>query len=182
MSRFAADWTELMIAAQAGDKRAYRRLLTELVPFLRAAAIKLTGRPDMADDIVQETLIALHRVRDSYDASRPFQPWLVSILRRRAIDAIRAHARRGGTHGDLSDADHIADPSGTAGIDQLEAAQVLNQALAELSPGQRQAIELLKLGELSLKEASKITGLSIPALKIATHRAVKALKAILERR
>lgn len=170
------DWALMMQAAQGGDTVTYRRLLRDLVPFLRAMAVKVTGRPDMADDVVQETLIAVHRVRASYDPARPFQPWVVSILRRRAIDLLRAQGRRGQT-ADLIDAANIADPHSTNAVDQIEARQTLAQALSALTPGQRQAIELMKLRELSLKEAAHESGLSIPALKVATHRAVKALSA-----
>src|SRR5205085_11220750 len=110
-----------------------------------------------------------------HDPARPFGPWLATIADRRALDRLRRRLRSAGRETALGPEHETfaAAPSNSeaAGLE----AQELAQALKQLPPGQRQALELLKLKELSLKEASAQTGLSITALKVATHRALKSL-------
>src|SRR5262245_57557210 len=87
------EWSALMAAAQGGDRAAYERLLREILPFLRALAARQHRRPDRIEDVVQEALLTVHRVRHTYDPTRPFAPWLAAIARRRSIDALRRRGR-----------------------------------------------------------------------------------------
>jgi RNA polymerase sigma factor (sigma-70 family) len=173
------DWPRRMSAVQAGDSAAYRALLADLLPVLRALVRRQIQDRETAEDIVQDCLLTLHQVRHTYDATRPFLPWVAAIAKRRAIDHLRRQGRRPlEVAGDPETLERYADPASeireTAGDPQQ-----LHVAIAQLPVGQREAIELLKLGELSLKEASQKTGLSVGALKIAVHRAVKSLRASL---
>ena len=84
----------LMRAAQDGDAAAYRALLRDCVPLIAAAARRTGLRPDRIDDVVQETLITIHRARATYDPQRPFLPWLRAIAQRRAIDHLRHRGRQ----------------------------------------------------------------------------------------
>lgn len=170
-------WSGLMAAAQDGDRRAYDRLLREIVPFLRAVARRrLRGEADV-EDAVQDTLLTIHQIRHTYDPTRPIRPWLSAIAERRALDRVRSVARRAGREEELTDLHHETLPGALTneGESRLQARDI-RAAVAELSPGQRQAIELLKLQELSLAEASARTGQSVTALKVATHRAIAALR------
>lgn len=175
------DWSNLLALAQAGDAPAYRRFLSEAAGFLRAI-IARTGIPqDQIEDVVQETLISVHAIRHTYDPTRPVRPWLTAIARRRAIDWRRRRNSARAHEVALDDAGHetFADPD--ANRDKAEAAAAIRRWLAELPPGQRQAVELLKLRELSLNEAAAVSGQSVGALKVATHRAMITLRKLWKR-
>ena len=176
-----ADWSRWMAAAQDGDRAAYERLLKDCLPFLRAIAGRYHRAPDRREDVVQDILLTLHRVRHTYDPARPFSHWLATLARRRAIDALR---RRGRTEKiEVFDAfayETFSDPAANKAMSARDEAPALQNAIASLPEGQRQALELLKLRELSLAEASQLTGKSVSALKVNVHRAIKALRAQLK--
>lgn len=168
----------LMQAAQAGDADAYLRLLRDITPRVRAMIARRRGGSAGVDveDLVQDVLLSVHVARASYDPRRPFLPWLMAIVRNRLADSARRHARKTVHEVQVEDLDVTffgPSPNITSRVDDGPA---LKEAIAALSPGQREAIELLKLRELSLKEAAAKTGLSIGALKVATHRAIIALR------
>ena len=170
-------WSGWMAAAQDGDKAAYGRLLTDVAPFVRVLVRRRCADPDKAEDIVQEVLLTLHRVRHTYDPSRPFTPWLAAIAGRRSIDALRRRVRL--TAHEVHDPygyETFADTGANKEMEAGDAAQALAGLIANLPPGQREALELVKLKELSLLEASQISGQSVAALKVGVHRAIKALR------
>lgn len=175
------EWAGLMAAAQSGDAASYRRLLTAVTPYLRSVAAR--HHRDRADieDSVQDILLTVHAVRHTYDPARPFKPWLVAIARRRIIDRLRGQGRRRARETFLAP-EHETFAAPETNTYQAEPdARALRDAVAQLPEGQRQAVTLLKIEEKSLKEASQATGMSIVALKVSTHRAVKTLRKILER-
>src|SRR5687768_8942939 len=112
-----------MAAAQDGDQAAYARLLREVVPFIRALASRHHRAPDRIDDVVQDVLLTVHRIRHTYDPSRTFEPWLAAIVTRRSIDALR---RRGRTEvvevADGQSLETFADPAANREAEQREAA------------------------------------------------------------
>jgi RNA polymerase sigma factor (sigma-70 family) len=147
---------------------------------IAAATIRRRGVPaDRVDDAVQDVLLTIHRARASYDPARPFLPWLRAIAQRRAIDSLRSHYRGAGREVYDEDA-YLAHPDtgpdADAGIGQADKARLLAEAILTLPPGQRQAVELLALGERSLDEAAGDTGRSKGALKVNLHRAIQALR------
>ena len=171
-------WAEKMAAAQDGDRAAYNQLLREILPFVRAVVAAHHRRPDRIEDVLQDVLLTIHRVRHTYDPTRPFRPWLAAISRRRSIDALR---RRGRTDAmevsnDLA-YETFADPSANRELEASQATAGLSGAIAALPPSQREAVELVKLKEMSLAEASQASGKSMTALKVNVHRAIKALRA-----
>ena len=89
-----ARWGQWMAAAQAGDRASYDALLRACIPLIRAVARQQGVAPDGVDDVVQETLITIHRARQTYDPSRSFTAWLRTIAQRRAIDGLRSRGRR----------------------------------------------------------------------------------------
>lgn len=170
-------WSRWMAAAQDGDNAAYARLLREILPFLRVLARRRCADPDRAEDVVQDVLLTLHRVRHTYDPGRPFSPWLAAICERRSIDALRRRVRQGARETQDDRAyETFADPSANRDVEANEAAEALAAMIAELPPGQREALELVKVKEMSLIEASKASGQSVGALKVSVHRAIKALR------
>jgi RNA polymerase sigma-70 factor (ECF subfamily) len=180
-----AQLTELMQAAQRGDASAYHALLTALIPRLRQIVGRQRGfaGQDVVEDLVQDILLSVHAVRATYDASRPFMPWLLAIVRYRLADGARRYGRTAAREIVVDDLDvTFAAAEANTGQDALPDVDRLRTAIEVLPAGQRQAIELLKLRELSLKEAAAETGQSVGALKVATHRAVIALRRALGRR
>jgi RNA polymerase sigma-70 factor (ECF subfamily) len=178
----ASDWAALMARAQDGDAQAYRRLLAELAPYLRAMAARYHRDRRDVEDTVQDILLTIHGIRHTYDPKRPFKPWLVGIGRRRIIDRLRQQ-RRARSHEEALETEHetFAEAE-TNPIEEKSDARALRAAVARLPPGQRQAVTLLKLQEMSLKDAAAISGMSMISLKVASHRGLKSLRRILESR
>jgi RNA polymerase sigma-70 factor (ECF subfamily) len=169
----------LMARAQQGDHDAYVTLLRAITPRIRHAVRRRRAflHESVTEDVVQEVLLSIHAVRATYDPQRPFMPWVSAIVRHRLADAGRRHGRQGAHEivVDNLDVTFRASAANTH-VETCGDAEALAQAIQALPPGQRQAVELLKLRELSLKEASAATGLSIGALKLATHRAMASLR------
>jgi RNA polymerase sigma-70 factor (ECF subfamily) len=164
----------LMRAAQAGDGDAYLELLQIVTPYVRRIVAHrrgFAGREDV-EDLVQDVLLSLHAVRATYDPHRPFTPWLLAIVRHRLADGARRYAR----YKHVTFSDTSQNVSTTPNSDAF----ALHHAIRVLPQGQREAIELLKLEGLSLKEAAAATGSTVGALKVATHRAMAALRAMLK--
>jgi RNA polymerase sigma-70 factor (ECF subfamily) len=171
-------WSGMMAAAQAGDARAYAELLRECLPLLRAICRARLRDITDAEDAVQDTLLTIHRARDSYNAARPFRPWLVAIAERRAIDRLRARGRRAGREVPMDAAGEVAarEPGAEAEFGARQAADTLRGAIQDLPAAQRTALGLTKIEDLSLAEASQRSGMTVGALKVATHRAIHALR------
>lgn len=171
--------TGLMRSAQDGDRSAYAALLSEVAPLMRQTVRRRFGflQPQDVEDLVQDILLSLHAARSTYNPARPFLPWLMAIGRNRMADGARRYARRA-TNEVMSDRLPETFPAEDTNmlLGRYGDAEALTQAMADLPPGQRQAIELLKLRELSLKEASAVSGTSIGALKVAVHRGIAALR------
>jgi RNA polymerase sigma factor (sigma-70 family) len=172
----------LMAAAQEGDRAAYRALLGEVAPLIRR--VVRSRHPYLSthdsEDLVQEILLSLHQVRATYDSARPFLPWLMAIARNRVADAARRYARRSANEVAVAEYPETSDPAATNSTEEAyRDPEALRQAVSKLPKGQRVAIELLKLREMSLKEAAVVSGMSVAALKVASHRATHALRVAL---
>jgi len=169
-------WGDLLAAAQRGDGVAYRRFLIAVTPFLRALARRRIHADEVVEDVVQETLLTVHRVRHTYEHGRPVEPWLAAIVARRAIDALRKSSRTGARelHNPLA-YETFAEPSANT-IEAGESAKELARLMGGLPPRQKEALELTKLKELSLDEASAESGQSVASLKVNVHRAIKRMR------
>jgi len=172
--------TAWMSAAQAGDRAAYENLLRASTPFIKMVARRQGVPADFVDDVVQETLLTVHRVRQSYDPSRPFTAWLRTIAQRRAIDVVRNQGRnfRREIYEPLAFENH-SDPAGNPEdeADQVDRRSILDTVVATLPTRQREAVEQLALNENSLADAAVATGLTPGALKVNLHRALSTLRA-----
>ncbi|RPI60423.1 MAG: sigma-70 family RNA polymerase sigma factor, partial [Lysobacterales bacterium] len=160
---------DLMRAAQQGDRGAYVELLRAITPRIRQLVRRQRGFAGVAEveDLVQDVLLSVHTVRATYDPSRPFVPWLLAIVRNRLVDGARRYGRIARREVLVDDLDVTFFASET-NDDSVEVgdASALHAAVRVLPEGQRQAIELLKLKELSLKEAAELSGTSVGALKV----------------
>ncbi len=173
-----AEWSALMAQAQGGDAESYRRLLVGITPYLRAIASHALRQSADVEDGVQDILMTIHAIRYTYDPARPFKPWLAGVARHRLIDRLRVQGRRAMREIQIAfeHADIAAPESETGSAMDRDR---LHVGLATLPERQREALTLLKLQELSLAEAAGRTGQSIAALKVSTHRGLKALRRLL---
>ena len=166
----------MLAAAQRGDSAAYRAFLEAILPFARSIARRQLRDPDAVEDAVQDALLTLHRVRHTYQPGRPVEPWLAAIVTRRAIDTARRRGRIGARElHDEAAFETFADPQANKS-EAADAADSVARMMAALTPKQREALELLKLKEMSLSEASAASGQSIGALKVNAHRAIRRLR------
>ncbi len=178
-----AELAVLMRAAQEGDSAAYGQLLRAVTPLVRRLVARRWTGSDEAEDVVQDVLMSLHQVRQTFDPDRPFLPWLMAIAHNRLVDVQRRQVRR--ARGEVAVEvlpETFSEEEAKDLIDRMADAEALDRALAQLPAGQRKAVELLRLKEMSLKEASEVSGMSVAALKVSMHRAMRALRAILARR
>ncbi|OON42011.1 RNA polymerase subunit sigma-70 [Izhakiella australiensis] len=170
-------WPTLMARAQAGDQQAYSQLLQAMVPAIRALVRKKISDEALVEDVIQDTLLAIHRVRHTYDPTRPILPWVAAIAAARAIDALRQRGRR--RDWELQDEDvlHYQTSGGEGKLtDDIANSQVLSGWLGQLPPRQRQIIESVHLRESSLAEAAAENDLSVSAVKALLHRAMQNLR------
>ena len=172
-------WSGMMAAAQSGDRVAYQSLLKACVPHVKRVARRSGVRPENVDDVVQDVLLTIHRARQTYDPSRSFTAWLTAIAHRRAIDSLRQRGRL--DRREVADElryESFPDKASTPEANWEGAGRdvQLKSAIATLPPGQREAVESLALRQLSLDEASDLTGKTKGALKVNLHRALKALR------
>lgn len=158
----------LMQQARAGDDAAYREFLGEAANRLRASLARKIGGDSELEDLVQESLIAIHEKRHTLDPNRPVAPWLHAIARYKLIDHWR---KRGRSPIVLEEADGEVDADGFAGMD---VAALLN----ELPEAQAEAIRLTQIEGLTGAEASAQVGIGLSAMKLRVHRGMLRLKQI----
>lgn len=161
-----------MIGALAGDESAYRRLLADIADRLRAYFGRRLGRESAdVEDLVQETLLAVHQRRATYDSARPFTVWLHAIARYKLIDHLRRKKIRASIP--IEDSDELVFESGVPepSADRLDVEQVLG----ELPERTSQYIRAVKIDGRSIAEVSSKHGVSESAVKIAIHRGMKFL-------
>jgi len=169
-----------MAAAQAGDRAAYEALLRDCVGVIASVARRQGVAADRIDDVVQDTLLTVHRARQTYDPTRSFTAWIAVIAERRAVDLLRKTSRHASReiHAPLAYERH-ADESVASMRTALgsEATRRLGEAVAGLPARQREAVQHLVLQERSLAETAAATGRSTGSLKVNLHRALRSLRA-----
>jgi len=168
-----ASLAQLMIMAQHGDKEAYSALLHECQRWMKSYLGRRISRHDL-DDLVQETLLALHQKLATYDSSRAFVPWLAAIARYRWAGHLRQvyRARKQASTTETTAYNH--EPAMMARIS-------LDSLFAQLPEPQARAIELVKIEGLSIAEAACASGQSEALIKVNIHRGLKKLSAMIER-
>lgn len=167
-----ADLHALMSSALAGDKRAYQTFLGELAAGLRGFVRKrLFVGPDEAEDIVQEVLLAVHTKRHTYDPDQPVTPWVYAITRFKLIDHLRKAGRRGVQVPVEDELGLFAESDHEAGAVKRD----LERLLDRLPPKQRLSIRMVKLQELSVREAAEKASMTESDVKVSVHRGLKTL-------
>lgn len=163
-----------MRAAVAGDARAYRDLLGALTPRLRGLvgrALARAGAPTAdLEDIVQETLLALHLKRHTWEPTAPLAPWVQAIARNKTIDALRRRGRRV----EVDVADFAEFLPAAADRDPTEGSDV-ERLLGGLGDRQRDIVRSIGVEEKSVRETADRLGMSEGAVRVALHRGLKTL-------
>ena len=174
------DLSALMRLARQGDDEAYRRLLLLVAAWLRAVVRRrliAAGRGTAdCEDVVQEALLAMHLKRDTWDEALPIEPWLGAIARYKLVD----HLRRRGFHDHLDIDDH-ADLAATAADPEVETALDSQRLLAGLPDRQRRIVEEMSIEGRRAAEVATRLGMTETAVRVALHRALKALAAAYRR-
>jgi len=170
---------DLLIRGLAGDASAYRAFLKELSAHLRAfLRARLARLPDEVEDLVQETLLAVHNQRHTYDPGQPLTAWVHAIARYKLVDLLRRRAGRDALTDTLDDETEVF---ASSDVEAADARRDLSRLLERLPDRQRQPIVCMKLEGLSVIETARATGMSESAVKVGVHRGLKALAAMIRR-
>lgn len=167
----------LFVLGLAGDAKAYQAFLKDMSAHLRAFfKRRLASLPDDIEDLVQETLLALHNQRHTYQSNQPLTAWVHAIARYKLVDLFRARGAREALHEPLDDDLLVFAARDT---DVSDARRDLGKLLEQLPDKQRLPIQHMKLEGLSVVETAQATGMSESAVKVGVHRGLKALAALL---
>jgi RNA polymerase sigma-70 factor (ECF subfamily) len=163
-----------MRVALAGDEAAYRRLLGALASLLRGWTRRELSRQgyDVADaeDIVQETLIAIHLKRATWDTERPILPWLRAVSRHKMIDSLRRRGRRV-----MVPIDDFAEFLPAPEPEETLTSDTLDKHLAQLPKGQEKVVRSISVEGLSISETAQRLTMKEGAVRVALHRGLAAL-------
>lgn len=166
-----AELANLLTAALAGDEKAYAEFLRKAAALVRAFARRRTQQGGIdAEDIVQETLLAIHLKRHTWRQDAAVKPWLFAIARYKLIDAFR----RRGRHIEVD----IGDFAETLPADEDEeklSERDLGRALDTLAPGQRSVVSAISVDGRSIPETAASLGMNETAVRVALHRGLKAI-------
>lgn len=169
------DWSRLMMQAQDGDAAAYRRLLSEIAPVLKAFLRPRLFSRDHVEDVSQEILLAIHTARHTYRPDQPFRHWMYGIARHKMLDHFRKTMRLNAHEtNDETLVTFLAEPANNP--EEALSAKELRQALDQLPDKQRRLVTMTKLEGYSLTEAAAKLGMTEGAAKVAAHRAHRKLK------
>jgi RNA polymerase sigma-70 factor, ECF subfamily len=167
-------WATWMQAAISGDQAAYRLLLESLAGSLRAAArlrLLRAGCADVdAEDVVQETLLAIHLKRHTWRPAEPIGPWIAAISRNKLIDLLRRRGRR-----PELPLDDVLEAELEAVSEESGVSHDVERMLEGLDERQRRMVQLVSIEGRSAREAAGVLGMSEGALRVALHRCLKAL-------
>ncbi len=160
-----------------GDAAAYHAFLKNLSTHLRGfLRVRLVRLPDDVEDLVQETLLAVHNQRHTYDPAQPLTAWIHAIARYKLVDLLRRRSGREQLNDPLDDELEIFAVSDQ---DADDARRDLGKLLEQLPDRQRLPIVHMKLEGLSVAEAARATGMSEAAVKVGVHRGLKALAGLI---
>jgi RNA polymerase sigma-70 factor (ECF subfamily) len=170
----------LLLRGLDDEAPAYQAFLMEMSTHLRAYFRKRLARlPDEVEDLVQESLLAIHNKRHTYDAEQPLTAWVHAIAKYKLVDLLRRRASREALTDPIDDeTDFFSSADGEAADARRDLAKLLDQ----LPDRQRLPIVHTKLEGLSVTEAAQRTGMSESAIKVGVHRGMKALAALIRGR
>jgi len=167
----------LLVQGLDGDTSAYHAFLKDLSAHLRAFfRVRLTRLPDEVEDLVQETLLAVHNQRHTYDPGQPLTAWVHAIARYKLVDMFRRREVRDALNVPL---DEELDVFASSDTEVADARRDIAKLLERLPDQQRMPIVHMKIEGLSVIETARVTGMSESAVKVGVHRGIKALAAMI---
>jgi RNA polymerase sigma-70 factor, ECF subfamily len=172
-----ADPKVLMQRYQDGDAGAFRELYALVSPRLLGYLLKMARSRALAEDVLQQTFLKVHRARTAYIRGTDPLPWIYSIAHRTFIDEAR-RAKRAIVTPAGDDVPDVAAPVPDEPVDPELTRQALD-ALAQLPEQQREAVVLTKLDGKTVAEAAEIAGTTVGAMKVRAHRGYEALRKVL---
>ena len=162
-----------------GDDASFGMVYDALAPRLYGYLLRQTRQRARADDLLQQTMLHIHRARSTFIPGAEVTPWAFAIARRLLVDSLR----RGSREVLSDDGDVAAGPDRGPMADQVAEARELavrvERVLAGLPRSQRTAFELIKHEGLSVAEAAQVLGTTVAAVKLRAHRAYEALRGAL---
>ncbi len=174
MSSSPSELSNLMRAANRGDAGAYRQVLGALAPmlrmFVRRGLARIGRGSEDVEDIVQETLLALHLKRHTWDESQPLEPWIRAVAHHKLIDGVRRRGFR--EHINIDDCAEVS--ALTVEPSDLTPAECAD-LLATLPERSRAIVQGMSIEGHSAREVGDRLGMSEGAVRVALHRALKAL-------
>ncbi len=167
-----------MLLAQQGEEEAYAELLVLLTAATRSYVRSRVGRlVPWIDDAVQETLVAVHHARHTFDGRRPFAPWFYAIARNRFVDVVRREQRV--RQHEIPGAAWPEVASATDDRASRVDMDAVHQALASLPPRQREVVEAIKLRDESVRDIAARLDMTMTSVKVTAHRGYRTLKRLL---
>ncbi len=171
-------WNDLAQKALLGDKKAYSKLLNDILPFIKARIAGGLSNPDWVDDISQEVLISVHKSLATYSPDRPFKPWLGAIIQFRKTDFLRKHYKIKHTKEKAQGNVEIFSQNVTFQEGGYELKDI-ESAISSLPEKQQKIFSMMKIEGYSAKEVAKAMKMSVSAVKVSAHRTANKLKEIL---
>jgi RNA polymerase sigma-70 factor (ECF subfamily) len=163
----------------AGEEAAFAIVYDALSPRLYGFLLRQTRDVARAEDVLQQTFLHMHRARDTFVPGSEVLPWAFAILRHVLADSFRRGPREILQAGEPRDNRAAPGPRADDLVLAQELARRIQQELGRLPEVQRVAFELVKQDGLSLAEAAQALGTTVTAVKLRTHRAYEALRAVL---
>jgi len=167
-----------MVSAQAGNEIDYRQLLTELTDVIYNFLRSRFGNHHFIEDCVQETLIAIHQARHTYNSNRPFRPWLFAIVRHKAIDTLRKQNTREKITSQYKGQQEVLSQANQQS--EVESEILKGRLLDALPTEYREVLVLTKIIGFSVAETAEKLGISSSLVKVRVHRAIRKLSRLME--
>jgi len=167
------NWNELLKQSQQGNKNSYKKFLTEVQPFVKAVIYKRSENQPIIDDILQETLLAIHNALHTYDSTRSAKSWISVIAKNKTLDYLKSNQHK------LSQAEDIADLKMESSNNDTNNYD-LEKAMKQVSIKQQEIIVKMKIEGKTAKQTALELEMTESAVKTAAHRAYKLLKEFLE--
>lgn len=171
-------WTLWATEAQSGDRKAYRLLLNDIVPYIKGYVSGSLANPDWVDDVVQDVLISVHKSLKSYSPDRPFKPWLSTIIQFRKTDFLRKHYKSKKTKEETFAHTEVFSTNVTNSTLSGELKDI-EAAIATLPEKQQKIFHMMRIEGYSAKEVAEEMGMSVSAVKVSVHRSTNKLKGLL---